>query len=188
MGSIIIYSRKMVGWEVCERESSEYASEVVSRAVWAEECLDTPLVLHSDNWSPMKDSTLRATMERLGITASYCRPRVSNDNPYSEATFKTCKYRPDYLVQGFESLEAARIWVHGFVLWYNTKHRHSGILFVTLEERHRRQDGEILAKRKSVYTIAQAEHPEHWSGNTRNGEPVRAVWLNPETPLPVEVK
>jgi len=183
-----IYSRKMVGWEVYEQESSEYASEVVSRAVLAEGGLDTPLVLHSDNGSPMKGSTLRVTMERLGITASYSRPRVSNDNPYSEAAFKTCKYRPDYPVQGFENLEAARIWVHRFVLWYNTKHRHSGILFVTPEERHRGQDREILAKRKSVYTIAQIEHPERWSGNTRNWEPAGAVWLNPETPSPVEEK
>jgi transposase InsO family protein len=183
-----IYSRKIVGWEVYERESSEYAAEVVSRAVLAEGCLDTPLVLHSDNGSPMKGSTLRVTLEHLGVTASFSRPRVSNDNPYSEAAFRTCKYRPDYPVHGFENIEAARIWVHRFWLWYNMEHRHSGIQFVTPEERHRGLDREILAKRDLVYTTAKSEHPERWSGNTRNWEPVGAVWLNPETPSPGKEK
>ena len=175
-----IYSRKIVGWEVYERELAEYAAEVVQRAVLAEGCVDTPLVLHSDNGSPMKGSTLLATLERLGVTPSYSRPRVSNDNPYSEAIFRTCKYRPDFPVYGFENPDAARKWVHHFVVWYNTEHRHSGIQFVTPEERHGRKDQEILVKRELVYTIAKAEHPERWSGDIRNWKPTGAVWLNPE--------
>ncbi|CAK0775880.1 transposase [Gammaproteobacteria bacterium] len=91
-----IYSRKIVGWEVYERESSEYAAEIVSRAVLAEGGLDTPLVLHSDNGSPMKGSTLRVTLERLGVTASYSRPRVSNDNPYSEAAWTLDNLKEPY--------------------------------------------------------------------------------------------
>ena len=88
-----IFSRKIVGWEVYGRESAEYASIVVRRAVWSENCLTSPLVLHADNGSPMKGATLKVTLEHLGVTASYSRPRVSNDNPFSEALFWTCKYR-----------------------------------------------------------------------------------------------
>ncbi len=136
----------------------------------------------------MKGSTLRGTLERLGVTASYSRPRVSNDNPFSEAIFRTCKYRPDFPADGFESLEDARAWVHRFVSWYNTEHRHSGIQFVTPEERHSKQDLEILAKRELVYGIAKAQHPERWAASTRNWEPLGAVWLNPEAPSTVEEK
>src|SRR5690606_18889602 len=114
-----IYSRKVVGWEVFEREAGEHAAEVVQRAVLAERCVDTPLVLHADNGSPMKGATLRVTLQRLGIEPSYSRPRVSNDNPFSEALFRTCKYRPDFPGEGFGSLDAARQWVQRFVAWYN---------------------------------------------------------------------
>jgi len=175
-----IYSRKIVGWEVYGQETSEYAAKTVARAVLAEGCINKPLVLHADNGSPMKGATLRSTMDRLGITPSYSRPRVSNDNPFSEAAFRTFKYRPDFPVQGFDSLEAARTWVYGFVSWYNTEHRHSGIQFVTPDERHRGQDREILGNREVVYAIAKAKHPERWSAKTRNWEPVGNVWLNPE--------
>jgi len=139
-----------------------------------------PLVLHADNGSPMKGATLRATLQHLGIEPSYSRPRVSNDNPFSEAIFRTCKNRPGFLVKGFESLEAARTWVNGFVSWCNGEHRHSAIQFVTPVERHSRQDRAILAKRDAVYAIAKMKHPERRSGNARNCSPQGAVWLNPE--------
>jgi transposase InsO family protein len=181
-----IYSRKIVGWEVFERECGEHAVTVVERAVLAERCVNRPLVLHADNGSPMKGATLRATLERLGIEPSHSRPRVSNDNPFSEAAFRTCKYRPDFPSKGFESLGAARQWVHGFVAWYNGEHRHSGIRFVTPDERHRGLDRAVLAKREVVYAVAKTRHPERWSGKTRNWEPVGTVWLNPENPSPTE--
>ena len=105
-----IYSRKIVGWEVHDRESSEHAATLIRRAVMAEGCLMRPLVLHADNGSPplvharactagqsMKGATMKTTMEKLGITASYSRPRVSNDNLFSEAQFRTFKYRPNWL-------------------------------------------------------------------------------------------
>ena len=95
-----IYSRKIVGWEVHEREGAELAADLVRRAVWAEGCLTRPLVLHADNGSPMKGATMKATLERLGVIASYSRPRVSDDNPFSEALFHTCKYRPDWPASG----------------------------------------------------------------------------------------
>lgn len=175
-----LYSRKIVGWEVFEEENSAHAAEVVRRAVLAEGCVDKPLVLHADNGSPMKGATLRATLQKLGIEPSHSRPRVSNDNPYSEAIFRTCKYRPDFPGNGFASLAPARQWVQGFVRWYNAEHRHSAIQFVTPEQRHSGCDKVLLAKREAVYAIAKAKHPERWSGNTRNWEPTGAVWLNPE--------
>lgn len=175
-----IYSREIVGWEVYERESSENAAQLVHKAVLAEGCITQPLVLHSDNGSPQKGSTLRAKLEKLGIVASYSRPRVSNDNPYSESLFRTCKYRPDYPHKGFASIEAAREWVLHFVHWYNNEHRHSGIRYVTPAERHSGNDTQILEKRKAVYEAARQKHPERWTGSTRNWSPITTVWLNPE--------
>ena len=96
-----IFSRKIVGWEVHERESAELAAGLIRQTVLAEGCLMRPLVLHADNGSPMKGATMKVTMEKLGITASYSRPRVSNDNPFSEALFRTCKYRPEWPTKGF---------------------------------------------------------------------------------------
>ena len=178
-----LYSRKVVGWEVYECESAQYAAEVVQRAVWAEQCLDRPLVLHADNGSPMKGETLLATLYRLGIASSYSRPRTSNDNPYSESLFRTCKYCPDYPSQGFADVQQARQWVHQFVQGYNQSHRHSGIRFVTPEQRHKGEDVDILAHRELVYEQARARHPERWSGAIRNWQPVTEVWLNPSAEI-----
>ncbi len=175
-----LYSRKIVGWEVFERESAGHGATVVHKAVLAERCAGKPLVLHADNGSPQKGSTLRSKLEDLGIEPSYSRPRVSDDNAFSEALFRTCKYRPDYPAQGFESLEAAREWVLGFVRWYNHVHRHSAIRYVTPAQRHAGEDKRLLADRDEVYAAAKARNPERWTGNTRNWKPVGSVWLNPE--------
>ena len=174
-----LYSRKIVGWEVYEGESTDYAAELVRRTVLAERCLDRPLVLHADNGSPMKGETLLATLYRLGIATSYSRPRTSNDNPYSEALFRTCKYCPAYPANGFASLVAARAWMQQFVHGYNHEHCHSGIRFVTPTQRHQGQDHIILAQRQAVYEQARARHPERWSGPIRNWQPITEVWLNP---------
>lgn len=183
-----LYSRKIVGWEIFEQESSAYAATVVQRAVVADGRLLQPLVLHADNGSPMKGATLRATLERLGITASYSRPRVSNDNPFSEALFRTCKYRPTYPVQGFATLEAARTWVFAFARWYNDEHRHSGIRFVTPSERHAGQDVPLLAARRAVYEQARLRHPARWSRHIRNWTPIGTVGLNPETRVTIKTR
>jgi putative transposase len=174
-----LYSRKIVGWEVYEGESAAHAAEVVHRAVLAERGVDHPLVLPADNGSPMKGETWLATLYRLGIATSYSRPRTSNDNPYSEALFRTCKYCPTYPAQGFASLDEARAWMQPFVSGYNTVHRHSGIRFVTPQQRHDRLDQVILAQRQAVYEQARRRHPERWSGGLRNWQPITEVWLNP---------
>lgn len=99
-----IYSRKIVGWEVHEQESGELAAQLLQRTVMREQCFQKPLVLHSDNGAPMKSVTLKAKMEELCITGSHSRPRVSNDNPYSESLFRTMKYSPRWSSEGFKEL------------------------------------------------------------------------------------
>ena len=175
-----IYSRKIVGWEVQEREGAEPAAGLVRKAVWAEGCVARPLVLHADNGSPMKGATMKATLERLGVIASHSRPRVSDDNPFSEALFRTCKYRPDWPTSGFASKDDAQRWVAHFVAWYNHEHRHSAIRFVTPNARHTGQDRELLDRRTHLYTEARAANPARWSRQIRNWSPVGDVCLNPE--------
>lgn len=176
-----LFSRKIVAWDIWEEESAAQASELVRRAVLSEGLTKkNPLVLHSDNGSPMKGATLLEMLYKLGITPSRSRPRVSNDNPYAESIFRTCKYRPGYPNKGFKDLEAARLWVLAFVRWYNYEHKHSGIKFVTPVQRHTGLDKQILENRKRVYELAKARHPERWTGSTRDWLLPDKVWLNPE--------
>ena len=175
-----IYSRKIVGWEVHACESGAYAAELMQRTVMAEQCFRQPLVLHSDNGGPMKSSTLLAKLEDLGVTPSRNRPRVSDDNPYSESLFRTLKYRPLWPSEGFADLDEARAWIRKFVDWYNHEHRHSRIKYVTPAQRHRGEDKALLKQRKALYEQAKAQRPERWSRETRDWSPVGHVTLNPE--------
>jgi putative transposase len=108
------------------------------------------------------------------------RPRVSDDNAYVESLFRTAKYRPGFPARGFADLDAARRWAAQFVAWYNREHRHSGLRFVTPEQRHTGDDRGVLAQRAAVYEAAQQCHPRRWSRHTRNWTPVGAVTLNPD--------
>jgi len=182
-----IYSRKIVGHEVHDRECGELAAQLIRRCLLREQCFNQLLVLHSDNGAPMKAQTMRAKLDELGVQSSYSRPRVSNDNPYSEALFKTLKYRPNWPSSGFKDLEEARDWVEAFVGWYNEEHKHSKLNFVTPAERHRRQDGVILSKRQQVLESAKTQRPERWSGSVRNCRPIGVVMLNPDKPKNIEV-
>ncbi|MGB5733093.1 MAG: IS3 family transposase [Thiohalocapsa sp.] len=176
---IDIFSRKVVGWEVFLGESADNAQCVLERAVLAEQVIQQPLVLHADNGSAFKAATLLEKLRDMNIEPSFSRPRVSNDNPYSEALFRTCKYVPTYPVNGFANLPIARDWVQGFVRWYNHEHRHSGIRFVTPAERHAGNDTAILNRRHALNEQARSRNPSRWSGKTRNWEPVGSVALNP---------
>lgn len=175
-----IYSRKIVGWEVYDCESGEYAASLLERTLWAEKCVDKGVVLHSDNGSPMKSLTMQAKMIDMGVIGSRSRPGVSNDNPYSESLFRTVKYCHRWPSEGFVNIDEARVWVRDFTEWYNTEHRHSRIKFVTPEQRHTGKDKEILAKRRDVYTKARKVKPERWSQDTRNWDQIKLVELNPE--------
>jgi len=175
-----LYSRKVVGWEIHEQESAGQASTLMKKAHLRENVGITPLVLHSDNGSPMKGASLLATLYELGVASSYSRPRVSNDNAYAESIFKTCKYRPDYPSQGFTTLEDARDWVLKFVHWYNYQHKHSGLKFVTPVQRHNGEDAAVIANRQRVYQEAKASNPGRWTGGIRNWDLPTSVCLNPE--------
>ena len=177
---IEVYSRKIVGWQVYERESSEWAAEIVRDIVQWEGITRQQVTLHSDNDGPMKGATMLATLQTMDILPSFSRPAVSNDNPYSEALFKTLKYWPDYPAHPFTDLKQARCWVAGFVDWYNHNHRHSAIQIVTPHQRHTGQDSAILKRRKAVYEAAKQQRPERWRSQTRNWDPVCVVYLNPD--------
>ena len=136
------------------KEAGKNASNLIQKAALKGQCSNNPLVLHSDNGSPMKAATFLETLRHLEIIASYSRPRVSNDNPFSESLFKTCKYHPEYTGKGFKTIIAAREWSLSFVNWYNNQHRHSKINFVTPVQRHEDVDKDILCKRKDVFELA----------------------------------
>lgn len=173
-----IYSRKIIAWEVHESESAEHAKTLVRQACLSEQLNGRPLVLHSDNGSPMKAQTYLALLETLGLTPSHSRPRVSDDNPFSESLFRTVKARPTFKINGFRELGETREWVADIEHWYNDIHRHSGINFVTPTERHSGADKAVLSAREIVYGQAREAHPERWIGATRNWAPPGIVELN----------
>lgn len=174
-----LFSRKVVGWEVWETEEARYAEKLVKKAVMKEKIQGKPLVLHSDNGSPMKAATFQGLLETLGIQSSFSRPRVSNDNPYSEAMFRTLKYRPEFPHKGFTSLEEARKWASQFVTWYNEIHLHSSLNFVTPIQCHNGTYRDVLANRVTVYEKAKNKHPERWARDIRDWSPHKQVALNP---------
>jgi putative transposase len=177
-----IYSRKIVGFEVHDTDDSAHAVELLRRTALAEglHALAEKPVLHGDNGSTLKATTVLAMMYWLGLKASYSRPRVSNDNSFVESLFRTAKYRPEFPEKGFADLQEARQWASTFVHWYNIDHKHSGIRYVSPAQRHAGEDRDILAARHGVYVQAKAAHPRRWARHTRNWNPITVVTLNPE--------
>ena len=175
-----VWSRRIVGFDVHEEESMEASAALVRSTCAAEGVDPAGLVLHSDNGGPMKGSTMLATLRHLGIVPSFSRPSVSDDNPFIESLFRTLKYRPEYPQKPFENLEQARAWVTSFVAWYNGEHRHSGIRFVTPDQRHDGREAAVLAQRVTVYERARRKNPNRWSRRTRNWTAAPAVYLNPK--------
>jgi putative transposase len=173
-----IWSRKIVGWEVHDREDMALSSSLMDRLYRENGIVPDQLKLHADNGGPMKGATMLATLQKLGVAASFSRPKVSDDNPFSESLFRTLKYRPEYPRRPFESIGAARAWVADFVHWYNEEHLHSEIAFITPNDRHAGRDTEILKNREDVYERARRQNPNRWSGKTRNWTPPKEVVLN----------
>jgi transposase InsO family protein len=179
---IDVWSRKVVAWDVAEREDPAIAANLVSRACLRERISKgrrQPLILHADNGNAMRAATLESRLEELGVLWSFSRPRVSNDNPYSESLFRTAKYRPDYPNRPFASQEEACLWVASFVDWYNHRHRHSGIKFVTPHQRHNGEAMEICRHRAVVYERASQQNQRRWSRSTRCWRQPEVVWINP---------
>jgi putative transposase len=175
-----VWSRKIVGWALHEEESADQAAALFLRICDTEQLDPAGIVLHADNGGPMKGATMVATLERLGVLASFSRPRVSDDNAYSEALFRTLKYRPSYPTKPFADLAAAEAWITAFVTWYNTQHLHSAIRFVTPADRHTGRDVVLLTRRRTLYERVRRLRPARWSGAARNWAPITTVRLNPE--------
>jgi putative transposase len=174
-----VWSRKIVAWDIAEREDAQVAADLISRACIKERISkrrQQRLILHADNGSAMRAATLEVRLEELGV-------RVSNDNPYSEALFRTAKYRPDYPSRPFASKEEACQWTAAFVDWYVHQHRHSAIRFVTPQQRHSGQATAICHQRTQVYERARQRHPRRWSRSVRCWRQPSVVWIN-EPPNP----
>jgi len=175
-----VWSRKIIAAQVFAEESMDHSAMLLAHACAIHGVQPEELVLHSDNGGPMKGATMLATLHNLGVIPSFSRPSVSNDNPYSESLFRTMKYRPEYPSRPFEYIEQAQSWIDEFVFWYNTRHLHSSIRFITPDDRHYGREHCILANRRKVYEEAQGRHPKRWSKEIRNWDPVECVLLNPE--------
>lgn len=175
-----VWSRAIVGWAIHETESADFAAEAMKR-ISAEMGVKN-VRLHADNGGPMKGATMLATLQKLGVIPSFSRPSVSNDNPFSESLFKTLKYRASY-PDIFLSIEHAKEWVTTFTAWYNHKHLHSGIKFVTPMQRHMGEDKVILEARKATYEKAKLKNPLRWAGRIRNWNWQERVTLNPDKNL-----
>lgn len=182
-----VWSRRIMKAEVHDRESGDIAARMLADACREHGVDRGVLVLHSDNGAPMKAATMLATMRELGVLSSFSRPRVSDDNPFSEALFRTLKYVPSYPRKPFASVDSAWGWVERFVSWYNGEHRHSAIGFVTPAERHQGADVALLQARRVLYEAARAAHPERWSGSIRAWDAPALVALNPNS-LPTKAR
>ena len=174
-----VWSRRILGWRIARGDSAVLAAEMITQACRDGQVDPQGLVLHSDNGKPMRASTMLATLQWLGVVPSFSRPHVSDDNPYSEALFRTLKHTPAYPRLPFANRAIASQWVARFVSWYNSEHRHSEIRYVTPNERHEGREAAILARRHRLYQSARTANPERWSCGTRNWVPVASVVLNP---------
>ena len=172
----------MVVWDVAEREDPTIAADLVSRACLRERISrgrKQPLILNADNGNAMRAATLKSRLEELGVLRSFSRPRGSNDHPYSESLFRTATYRPDYPRRPFASKDEACKWVASFADWYNQRHRHSGIKFVTPHQRHNGEAVEICRHRAFIYEQASQRNPLRWSRAIRCWRHPEVVWINP---------
>jgi transposase InsO family protein len=174
-----IYSRYVVGWTVARYESSTVAHAFLADACRDQRIRPGQLTVHSDRGAPMKAKSTALLYSDLGITASYSRPRVSNDNPFSESQFKTLKYRPAS-PERFHTLEEARSFFRELFDWYNERHYHTGIALLTPSDVHHGRSEAIVAARQRALDAAYERHPERFvRGAPQHPRPAPAVWINP---------
>lgn len=174
-----IFSRYVVGWMIAEVESSDLAKQLIAETARKQGIQPDQLTLHADNGSPMKGKPLSQLLVDLGITRSHSRPHTSDDNPFSEAQFKTMKYHPDY-PDRFEAIDHARQWARPFFDWYNTEHYHSGLQLLTPASVHYGEAEAVREQRQAVTLAAYVAHPARFAGGIPQvkGAP-SAVWINP---------
>jgi len=163
---IDLFSRFVVGWLVAEKESEHLAARLFARSI-AQRCVKPGLIVHADRGSAMKSDTLAELLAALGATRSFSRPRVSNDNAFSESQFKTLKYQPDYPVY-FTGLAHARAWLQSFFGWHNDEHHHTGLALFTPSDVYHGRVEAVAQQRQSALDAAYARHPERFP----NGPPV----------------
>jgi len=176
-----IFSRKIVGWCIDIQETEKVAKHLITVTCRRENVPADQLTLHSDRGAQMTSTTIAELLEDLSVTRSLSRPRVSNDNPYSEAAFKTVKYRPSY-PDRFDSIDHARAWMRKFVLWYNTEHYHSGIGYLHPADLHNGTAETVIAARQAVLDAAYQAHPERFIGGPpKAARPPTAAWINKPT-------
>jgi putative transposase len=174
-----IFSRYVTGWLLADREQAALAEGLIAEAAARQGIAAGQLTLHADRGSSMTSKPVALLLADLGITKTHARPHVSNDNPYSEAHFKTLKYRPDFPAR-FESLEAARAFCRGFFPWYNHEHRHAGLGLLTPAVVHTGQAEAVHAARRRVLAGAYARHPERFVRRAPAPPPLpTAAWINP---------
>jgi putative transposase len=174
-----IFSRYVVGWLVAHSEAAVLAKRLISETCIKQGIEPDQLTLHADRGAPMTAKTTAQLLADLGVEKSHSRPRVSNDNPYSESHFKTLKYRPEFPTR-FGSLSHAEAVCRSLLTWYNREHRHSALAYLTPEDVHHGRAPELLAHRQRALNVAYAKHPERFlAGCPRVPQLPDAVWINP---------
>ena len=187
-----VFSRYVVGWMIAERESAALAEELIAQTCARQGIQRGQLTIHADRGSAMTSKPVALLLADLGVTKTHSRPHVSNDNPYSEAQFKTLKYRPDYPTR-FGCQQDARAWANTFFDWYNREHHHSGLALLTPADVHFNRAQTVLQKRQAVLHVAYARTPERFvKGSPAPMQVPQAVWINPpqkpqSEPLPSSV-
>jgi putative transposase len=175
---IDIYSRYAVGWLIAERESAALAEKLLADTITKQNIDRDTLTIHADNGSSMASKPVAFLLADLGVTKTHSRPHTSNDNPYSEAQFRTLKYRPDF-PETFGCIADARAFCQRFFSWYNTEHRHSGVAWHTPYNVHYGRAGSVRAVRADVLAAAYTRNPERFV--RKHPEPAtlpEAVWIN----------
>ena len=179
-----VFSRYVVGWLVAPRESAALAEKLIDETCKRQQIARGELTLHADRGTSMISKPVALLLSELGVSKTHSRPYVSNDNPYSEAHFKTLKYRPGF-PERFGSLEDARAFCHAFFTWYNHEHRHSGIGLHTPHDVHHGLAVSRNTARTAVLGLAYAQHPERFVRGRPTPAPVpHSVWINKPKPLP----
>jgi putative transposase len=182
-----IFSRYVVGWMVADRELAKLAARLIETCVEREGVRQEQLTLHQDRGAPMIAKTFSQTLVDLGVLPSYSRPRVSNDNPFSESHFKTLKYMPTYPGR-FESIEESRAWCARFIEWYNHEHRHSGIAMLRPFDVHVGRAEDVLRARQQAMDEAFARHPERFvNGAPRVAQLPSRAHINCPTTMAIRV-
>lgn len=174
---IDVYDRSIVGWSIHDREDAQLARELFEHLQTRMNLRDVHV--HSDNGGPMKGLSLLALLYVLGVSTSYSRPRVSNDNPFIESFFKTLKYTAGYPGR-FRDLQHARTWMADFIAWYNTTHLHSALGYVTPHQRRTGVDRKLFEQRNQTMAQARTSFPERWGRRPhRRWQTAKSVALNP---------